>query len=79
METATLRDSLQDGVSAAGGVRREFSLVRQMFAHKRCCWEEKVACSGNRQRCHTNVRRLADSTLLRRAQARWQKRPHDAQ
>ena len=37
------------------------------------CGEERVACSGNRQRWHNHVRRLVDSAILKRAQARWYK------
>ena len=43
------------------------------------CGEERVACSWNRQRRHSHERRPEDSAFLRRAQARWRKRPHDAQ
>ena len=35
------------------------------------CGKERVACSGNRLRWHSHVRRLEDSAFLRRAQARW--------
>ena len=41
------------------------------------CGEEKVACAGNRQHWHSRVQRLDDSAFF--GQARFYKRPHDAQ